>query len=167
MLCRIKQWMSTTRTAVALVCILLVAGRATAVADNFGPFTPSKVFIDHTFTTLELQEGASPTPAFASKSVTCPAKHIKGCTILVETTVSIWDVPGNGAMLEWFLVDGVMNDITGLDGTQGSIPSQRTFQYVSLPTQAGSTVTVDVQLQNLFGTAHAGDRVETIELLLN
>jgi len=164
---RSKQWMSTTRTTVALVCVFLGAGRATVTADDFGPFTLSKVFIEHTFSYMELQQALPPTPAFASKNVTCPAKHTKGCTVLVETTISIWDVPSNGAMWEWFLVDGVMNEITVLDGTQGSIPSQRTVQYVSLPVQAGSTVTIDIQLQNLFGTAHAGDRVETIELLLN
>jgi len=163
----VEKLRSTTKIAVTLACIVLAVGGATFAEDDLGPLTLSKVFVDHTFSALELQHAASPMSAFKSKNVTCPAKHTKGCTILVETSIEIWDVPSNGTMWEWVWASGSLVTIAIMEPTQGSTPSQRTFQYVITRGDAGTNVTIDVQLQNCIDTAYAGDRVETIELLLN
>lgn len=159
-------WLRNTRI-LALVCVLLGAGRGILAAEEFGPLIPSKVFVEHTFDALQLNHGDSAIPAFKSKNVTCPAKHTNGCTVLVETSIEIWDVPAGAVMWEWVWASGSLITIDILESTQGGIPSQRTYQYVIPHIQAGSTVTIDVQLQNLIDTAYAGDRVETVQLFLN
>ena len=164
---RIERLRSKTRTAVALACIFLGGVCATFGDISRGPLTLSKVFINDEFLRLDLQQSSPPTAAFPTTGITCPAKHTKGCTIRVETSIEIWDVPSNGTMLEYFSPSQGLPRIIELEATSAhGFPGHRTFQFMIPDVQAGSTVTIDVQLQNLVGTAHAGERVETIELLL-
>lgn len=160
----VERLRSTSRIALALLCFL-TANHITFA--RTGPFTPSSVFIEHTYSDLKLKQGASPTPAFTSKNVTCPANRTKGCTIRVKTSIEVTDVPPDGSIWETVFESGVMQKVLTLEPTQGDIPSQRTLQFEIQNVQAGSTVTIDVQLQNQIGTAHAKDRVEMVELLLN
>src|SRR5215813_6077683 len=101
----IKRLRSTTRIAVALLCMQL-AGVCAAFAEiSRGPVDLSKVFIKTNNSSLDLEQSKA-TSVFKPTKVTCPAKHTEGCTIRVETSVDIWDVPANGAMLETLLVSG-------------------------------------------------------------
>jgi len=166
MLWHVEMLRSTTRVAVALVCVLVGATPVT-FAGSSGPFAPWRVFVEHTFFTLDLQQGALPTTAFASKHVACPARSTRGCSVRVKTSIDIWDVPSQSGMREWVLVSGRVHDLILLEPTRGGMHGQRTCQFVIQHIDAGSTVTIDIQLENLSGTAHAGDRVETVDLLLN
>ena len=86
----------------------------------------------------------------------------------METTIEVQDIPNGGIMLEYFLRNGGITDIAELEeSTIIHTASRRTAVFVIFNVQAGSTETIDVQLQNLIGTAQAGLRIETIELLLN
>lgn len=148
------------------VLLWILLGVTFAHAASRGPLIPSKVFINDDFSRIDLEPNKI-VRVFPATRVTCPAKHTKGCTIKLETFLELFDVPTNGTVLEWVHMDEQLISILSLE-PPGPVGFQHiTSAFVLGDIQAGSTVTVDVQLQNVFDTAQVRERIETIHLLLN
>ena len=185
MLCHIDLPRVTIRAVLALLCILTSGLCTTTFAQDggqpseapsaaptvlAGPLTLSRVFLSTENNALSLSTTAA--TAFSARRVTCPSAHTKGCTIKVETSSQFWNIASGAVAQELVSVTGGLtvnpSTLVNVDTTStGTLASVRTFQWMIGNVPAGTTQTISVSFDVNSGTALAGFRTETIELLLN
>jgi hypothetical protein len=178
MLCSVKWLGNSTRTAIALVSIL-VGGVCSTFAQGFtsGQLVPSKVYMNTEMGPLYVNDGDPYIAAFVPTAITCPASRPDGCTLRVETSLQVTGAPVGGQL---YVRVRAINKIAGTQAPYAypnSVISvdqasrlgwtTHTFQWMVMKVAAGATVTVNVDLLSVDGNVEANDRTETIELLFN
>lgn len=133
------------------------------------PLTLSHTVVDSENNLLGLSTTAA--AAFGPVRFTCPAAHVRGCTIRLDVSSQFWNIPpGTVAQVLISSTGGTIlpSFIVNVDAdTTGPLASVHTFQWMISGIPAGSTQTVNVSFDVTGGTAASGYRTETAQLYLN
>jgi hypothetical protein len=114
----------------------------------------------------------TPLPAFVPVQVTCPTRAPRGCTVSVLVSSQFWAVSGGVVQVNTLIAGdgGPVNpaNLVNVDSTStGFLANSRTFQWMKTAIPAGSAQTVTIDFRTSSGTASAGYRTATVQLLKN
>jgi hypothetical protein len=165
-----------SRRSYALVVLMVLMGLA-AHAQNADNLTPYQSFVRTQNTNLNFS--GSLTSAFKSVTLTCPASHSAGCTVVVQMSSQFWaqnccdwgnfiinvSISGSGSQV-WpnsSVKVGAMGSMMG----GNSLSNAETFHWTKTGIPAGSKQTVNIKFQTDGFNGTAGYRTAIVHLNLN